>query len=89
MNVSKLAFEVERGLEESQNQRDARVEHLWSLLATDGGRDMDLKGLQKGFKKIDHRELRAPGSCWDMILMQDVRSNEECRSASEADHARG
>ncbi|KFA75552.1 hypothetical protein S40288_08736 [Stachybotrys chartarum IBT 40288] len=68
MNVSKLAFEVERGLEESQNQRDARVEHLWSLLATDGGRDMDLKGLQKGFKKIDHPMKNA-----DQLLKQIMR----------------
>lgn len=58
MGVSKLVLDAERGLEESQNQRDARVEALW--LQLDPGRtgELDLKGLRKGFRRIDHRELR-------------------------------
>lgn len=65
MSVSKLVLDAERGLDESQNQRDARVEALW--LQLDPGRtgELDLRGLRKGLRKIDHRELRpwpCPGS---------------------------
>lgn len=41
---------------ESKNDRDLRVEKLWETL--DARRDglLDLNGLKKGLKKIDHRE---------------------------------
>lgn len=56
MKVPKLVTEVEHGLEESQNQRDARIEDLWAKLEPSRSGELDLKGLQKGFRRIDHRE---------------------------------
>ncbi len=44
-------------MEESQNQRDKRVEELWRKLDPAGQGELDLKGLQKGLKRIDHREI--------------------------------
>lgn len=54
--VERVEAEVERELEESQNQRDARVEHLWRLLDPQGAGELDFKGLQKALRKIDHRK---------------------------------
>ncbi|KAF7546019.1 hypothetical protein G7046_g9428 [Stylonectria norvegica] len=54
MSVSNLVAEVEHGLEESQNQRDARVEQLWANLEPDRTGELDMKGLQKGLRRIDH-----------------------------------
>lgn len=56
MKVSTLVAEVEHGLEEPQNQRDARVEELWIKLDPTRSGELDVKGLQKGLRKIDHRE---------------------------------
>lgn len=58
MSVSKLVSEVGDGLRESQNQRDARVEELWTSLEPDKTGELDLKGLQKGLRRIDHRKRR-------------------------------
>jgi solute carrier family 25 (mitochondrial phosphate transporter), member 23/24/25/41 len=55
--MSKLATDVEYGLTESQNEKDARVEQLWARLDPGRAGELDLKGLQKGFRRIDHREL--------------------------------
>ncbi len=41
---------------ESQNARDARVERLWKQLDTLKNGELDLAGLRKGLKKIDHRQ---------------------------------
>jgi solute carrier family 25 (mitochondrial phosphate transporter), member 23/24/25/41 len=61
MKVTKLVAaveaELERELEESQNQRDARIEQLWRRLDPQGAGELDLKGLQKGLQRIDHRAL--------------------------------
>jgi solute carrier family 25 phosphate transporter 23/24/25/41 len=56
MSVSKLVSEVGDGLRESQNSRDARVEELWTSLEPDKTGELDLKGLQKGLRRIDHRK---------------------------------
>jgi solute carrier family 25 phosphate transporter 23/24/25/41 len=40
---------------ESQKEQDARVERLWQTLDTAKDGHLDLKGLKKGLKKIDHR----------------------------------
>lgn len=56
MSVSTLVAEVELGLEESQNERDARVEELWTNLDPDRTGELNLQGLKKGLRKIDHRE---------------------------------
>ena len=41
---------------ESQNAQDARVEKLWRTLDTKKEGALDLNGLKKGLKKMDHRE---------------------------------
>ena len=53
MSVSKLVSKVEQ---ESQNQRDVRVEQLWTKLDPSEHGELDLKGLRRGLKRIDHRE---------------------------------
>ncbi|KAH6996961.1 mitochondrial carrier domain-containing protein [Ilyonectria destructans] len=54
MTVSKLVSKAEHGFGESQNQRDARVEELWASLEPERTGELDLKGLKKGLRKIDH-----------------------------------
>lgn len=51
-----LVTDVERQFGESQNERDVRVERLWSKLDPSGKGELDLKGLRKGFRRIDHRK---------------------------------
>lgn len=43
-------------MEESQSQRDRRVEELWKQLDPAGHGELDLKGLQRGLRRIDHRK---------------------------------
>ena len=40
----------------TKNQREKRVEDLWRRLDPQGDRELDLKGLKKGLRRIDHRE---------------------------------
>ncbi len=40
---------------EPQKERGRRVEELWRRLDPQGARELDLKGLQKGLRRIDHR----------------------------------
>ncbi|KAI1766886.1 mitochondrial carrier [Hypoxylon sp. FL1150] len=54
MDISKVITELELEMEESQNQRDARVEQLWKRLDYQNKGELDWKGLQKGLKRIDH-----------------------------------
>ncbi|PHH83938.1 hypothetical protein CDD83_2759 [Cordyceps sp. RAO-2017] len=75
MNVSKLVADVERGLGESQNQRDSRVEDLWAQLDPGRAGELDLKGLQRGFRRIDHPMKHA-----DELLkqiMEEVDTNHD------------
>lgn len=41
---------------ESNDERDERVARLWETLDTRKEGHVDLAGLKKGLKKIDHRE---------------------------------
>lgn len=41
---------------ESKDERDERVARLWETLDTRKEGHVDLSGLKKGLKKIDHRE---------------------------------
>ena len=41
---------------EPQNAQDARVESLWRSLHTGPIKPLDLDGLRKGLRKIDHRK---------------------------------
>lgn len=62
MKVTDVVTELELEMEESQNQRDARVEALWRKLDYQRKGELDWKALQRGLKKIDHRQLYLPGS---------------------------
>ena len=42
---------------DNQKVRDARVEKLWQTLDTQKEGHLDVKGLKKGLKKIDHRSF--------------------------------
>lgn len=55
MSQSKLLAKAAHVLDEPQNQRDARVEQLWSKLEPNPSGELDFKALKKGFRKIDHR----------------------------------
>ncbi|KAF4121644.1 solute carrier family 25 (mitochondrial phosphate transporter), member 23/24/25/41 [Geosmithia morbida] len=54
MSHSKVLAKAAHSLEESQNQRDARVEQLWRELEPNAAGELDFRGLKKGFRKIDH-----------------------------------
>ena len=45
---------------ESKDERDKRVAKLWETLDTRREGHIDLHGLKKGLKKIDHRESGGP-----------------------------
>jgi solute carrier family 25 phosphate transporter 23/24/25/41 len=55
MGVTSLVEKLEMSWEESQNQRDKRVEDLWKSLDTQKTGHLDFKGLQRGLRRIDHR----------------------------------
>lgn len=55
MSITEVVNEFEMDMEESQNQRDKRVEELWRKLDPQATGELDLRGLQKGLRKIDHR----------------------------------
>lgn len=56
MKFSDVVAELEASMDESQNQRDRRVEELWTKLDPQRHGELDFKGLQKGLRRIDHRE---------------------------------
>lgn len=58
MKITKVVQEkFELDMEESQNQRGKRVEELWKKLDPQNKGELDVKGLQKGLQRIDHRQL--------------------------------
>jgi solute carrier family 25 phosphate transporter 23/24/25/41 len=56
MKITEVVSELELQMEETQNQRDKRVEELWKKLDPQGKRELDFKGLKKGLRRIDHRQ---------------------------------
>lgn len=42
---------------ESTDERDQRVAKLWESLGVPKDGRLDLNGLKKGFKKVDHRKF--------------------------------
>ncbi len=62
MKITQVVSELEMVLEESQSERDKRVQELWAKLDPQGTGELDLKGLQKGLRRIDHRQRSAPPS---------------------------
>jgi solute carrier family 25 (mitochondrial phosphate transporter), member 23/24/25/41 len=41
--------------EETDKERDERLEKLWNTLDSSGDGQIDINGLKKGLKKMDHR----------------------------------
>ncbi|EXF83544.1 hypothetical protein CFIO01_00686 [Colletotrichum fioriniae PJ7] len=75
MGVTNWVTERQMEVDESQNQRDKRVEDLWRQLDPQGTGHLDFKGLQKGLKKIDHPMKNAE----DMLrrIMTVVDTNDD------------
>ncbi|KXH28358.1 hypothetical protein CSAL01_10656 [Colletotrichum salicis] len=75
MGVTNWVTERQMEVDESQNQRDKRVEDLWRQLDHQGTGHLDFKGLQKGLKKIDHPMKNAD----DMLrrIMTVVDTNDD------------
>lgn len=86
MRVSELATDVEHGLGESQNQRDARVEELWTSLEPDKTGELDLKGLKKGLWRIDHREGKKNSLLCGRGMLTGHCSYEECGRYAQTYH---
>lgn len=64
---------------ESEDERDERVAKLWDSLDTRHEGHIDLNGLKKGLKKIDHRRSDLV-PCWltpDTDLL--ASSAQKCR----------
>ncbi|KAJ4127220.1 hypothetical protein NW768_008848 [Fusarium equiseti] len=75
MSVTSIVEGVEEGLREPQNSRDARVEELWASLEPDHTGELDLKGLKKGLRRIDHPMKNAD----EMLkrMMEEVDKNND------------
>lgn len=70
MKTSDVVSELEVKMEEPQNQRECRVEELWKKLDPAGHGELDLKGLQRGLRRIDHRKMCLLPRLWDIVLMR-------------------
>lgn len=60
---------------ESQNQRDRRVEELWKKLDPQGTGELDLAGLQKGLRRIDHPLKNADALLKDIMKHVDLNGD--------------
>lgn len=74
-----MATELRKELRESQNQRDKRIEDLWKTL-NPGKTELDLRALQRGLRKIDHRKS---GLCLSTLECWAITDGLACRSAGE------
>jgi len=82
--------ELHKELLESQNQRDKRIEGLWRTLGPNKKGELDLKGLQKGLRKIDHRKLPGnQGNCKAQLLNRVLYSYGKCGWDASKDYAVG
>ncbi|KAI0121417.1 mitochondrial carrier [Hypoxylon sp. NC0597] len=75
MDIPKVITELEMEMEESQNQRDARVEQLWRQLDYQGKGALDWKGLQKGLRRIDHPMKNADDMLKTIIKVVDTNGD--------------
>ncbi|KAI0900340.1 mitochondrial carrier [Annulohypoxylon nitens] len=71
MDLPKVITKLEMEMEESQNQRDARVEELWKRLDYQHKGELDWKGLQKGLRRIDHPMKNADDMLKTIIKVVD------------------
>ncbi|KAL8296750.1 hypothetical protein RB597_006053 [Gaeumannomyces tritici] len=69
MKMQKMVSELEAEMAESQNARDKRMEELWRKLDPQAKGELDLKGLQRGLRRIDHPMKNA-----DDMLKEIVRT---------------
>lgn len=58
--------------DESIADRDARIKKLWARLDTAGEGQIDIKGLKKGLKKIDHPLKNADDLLHDVLKAVDT-----------------
>jgi solute carrier family 25 (mitochondrial phosphate transporter), member 23/24/25/41 len=58
-------------LPESANSRDARIEALWKKLDPTGKGELDINGLQKGLRRIDHPLKNASDLLKDVVNAMD------------------
>ncbi|KAI0483978.1 mitochondrial carrier [Xylariaceae sp. FL0804] len=75
MQLPDVVTELELEMEESQNQRDARVEHLWKRLDFQSQGKLDWKGLQRGLKRIDHPLKNADDMLKSIINVVDTNGD--------------
>ncbi|KAI2617427.1 mitochondrial carrier [Hypoxylon sp. NC1633] len=75
MDIPKVITELEMEMEESQNQRDARVEQLWMKLDYQRKGELDWKGLQKGLRRIDHPMKNADDMLKAIIKVVDTNGD--------------
>ena len=61
---------------ESQNSRDARIEELWKKLDPQSKGEIDLNGLQRGLKKIDHPLKNAHDMLKDVVKAMDKNGDQ-------------
>lgn len=62
--------------EETDKERDERLKKLWNTLDSGGDGQIDIKGLKKGLKKMDHR-MKLDGHQTDEA--EPFYSSQECR----------
>jgi len=58
--------------EESHQQRDQRIAKLWQRLDTGDEGQIDIKGLKKGLRKIDHPLKNADALLHDVLKVVDT-----------------
>lgn len=63
---------------ESNDERDERVARLWATLDTRKEGHVDLAGLKKGLKKIDHR-VSDLIPCRELLTDAVAHSFKKCR----------
>jgi solute carrier family 25 phosphate transporter 23/24/25/41 len=67
---------METEISESQNSRDARIEALWRRLDPQGRGELDINGLQKGLRKIDHPLKNANDLLKDVVKAMDKNNDQ-------------
>ncbi|MCJ1321640.1 hypothetical protein MMC15_006985 [Xylographa vitiligo] len=60
---------------ESQKEQDARVERLWRILDTRKEGQLDLNGLKKGLRQMDHPLKNADGLLHDVLKVVDTNGD--------------
>ena len=58
-------------LTENQKSRDARIEALWKKLDPNNKGELDVNGLRRGLKRIDHPLKNAQDMVEDVVKAMD------------------